>query len=126
MEKTTELKDSNGLFLKGAITAKDMFNASNAEGLKEIGKSSYEGTLVGFGIKKIEKVDKDTGEVTESEVTILKMHDGKIIAGESDVVRRRVKELEGFITPEDLSSGIDIKFLEVKAGRGTAISFNIL
>ena len=111
--------------MKGTITNKDIFNSSNATSIKDAGKEGLKCKLFGYGEKEVEQLDKETGEVIQQKVSVIKTDKGPI-AGASEVIARRLNELSEFVTDEELVEGIDIEFVEIKAGRGTAVSFNLL
>ena len=104
------------------VTAKDIFNAQTGKGFKEAGTGKVEGRLTGYAVYAVEDVDKETGEVKEKLVSLMKVDD-EIYSGESKVVADRLKNLHGITTEEEITEGLEIQFSELKVGRGMATTF---
>lgn len=108
------------------LTKKDLFNANGGEGFKEAGNSGKTGKLQGYGtyLADTEEVTED-GVIVKKTVSVMKV-DNVLYAGDSIVIEKRLRQLADFMDMKDLEKGIDIVFKEIKAGRGTAVSFDLL
>ena len=104
------------------VTTKDIFNAQTGKRFKEAGTGKVEGRLTGYAVYAAEDVDKETGEVKEKLVSLMKVDD-KIYSGESRVIAERLKSLHDVTTEEEITAGLEIEFFEFKAGRGMATTF---
>lgn len=104
------------------VTEKQMFNASLGEDFKQAAKSGVEFTMVGFAIR--ENVSPETGEIKP--VVVLAASDGRLFSGTSKVMAGRMQDFASIVTPETLAEGIQVKFCEVKCGKGTGASLMML
>lgn len=104
------------------VTEKQLFNASLGEGFKDAAKEGRMFTMTGFAIRELP--DMQTGEVKP--VVVLVGKDGELFSGTSAVMENRMKEFSSIVTPESLQEGIEVKFCEIKCGRGTGTSLMMI
>lgn len=108
------------------LTKKDIFNAQAGKGFKDAAKEAVTGMLTGFAVTEVEDIDYSTGELKGNKtVCVMKVGD-MIYSGESIVVARRLTEMANMFTEEEIGAGIEIQFIEIKAGRGTATNFMLV
>lgn len=103
------------------LSKKDMFNAKGALGFKEAAKQGINGKLEGYAIIEQERLKRGSDEVITDQIAIIKV-DGKLISGESSVIRERLKDIHSFFQGEEIS----IQLFSFSCGKGEAVGINVL
>lgn len=100
------------------VTSKQMFNANLALPLKDAAQQGVQIKMTGFAVT--ETLDLTSGEMKN--VSIVVAQDGTMYSGTSLVMENRIRQFDSLVSDEELKEGIDVQFVQIKAGRGMAAS----